>query len=119
LLRARDWLVVMLSSALLIDAGLYWLHPSIQWYAGLSGLLHGYWIAGCLCSLAGRDWRALPLLLLLFGKLIYEAFIGSVPMTGNFVGGPVVTQAHIWGAMGGVIGWLLVMSAARSRPRSL
>jgi rhomboid family GlyGly-CTERM serine protease len=111
--------VITLSSALLIDAGLYWLHPSIQWYVGLSGLLHGYWAAGCLCKLSERNWQAVPLLTLLIGKLLYEAFVGSVPMTGSFSGGPVVTQAHLWGAVGGAIGWVLTTIPTRSQARSL
>jgi hypothetical protein len=111
--------VIALSSALVIAAGLYWLHPSIQWYVGLSGLLHGYWAAGCLCYLSERNWHAVPLLALLIGKLLFEAFAGSLPMTGNFSGGPIVTQAHLWGAIGGAIGWLLTMFPARFQPRSL
>ena len=33
-------------SGMAISASLWWLHPELVWYAGLSGALHGLW-AGC------------------------------------------------------------------------
>src|SRR5580658_8133225 len=44
----RRWLWILLLAALTIDAGLWFAHPSVHWYLGASGVLHGAWAAGAL-----------------------------------------------------------------------
>ena len=117
-LRAREWAVASLLPILAIDFGLYVFNPKVQWYVGLSGLLHGFWVAGCLFALARGQRQAMILLLLVVGKLLYEGLLGSLPMTGELSGGPVVTEAHFWGAVGGVIAWAICI-ATRPRQRPL
>jgi rhomboid family GlyGly-CTERM serine protease len=117
-LRARDWATVSLLAVVFIDFGLYVFNRDVQWYVGLSGLLHGYWVAGCLFALSGGYRQALILLMLVVGKLLYEGLFGGVPMTGDLAGGPVVTEAHFWGALGGGAAWLIT-AATRSRQRPL
>ena len=43
-----DWLFVLLFSAAVIGLGLYWFHPELIWYVGLSGILHGLFIYGAI-----------------------------------------------------------------------
>lgn len=116
LLSSRDWFAVGLASALAIDAGLYVLHPSIEWYVGLSGVLHGFWAGACVFGLFQRHGEAVLLTLLLAGKLAYEAFAGPVPLTGEIAAGPVVTEAHAWGAIGGALAPLVLIAIRRRRP---
>jgi rhomboid family GlyGly-CTERM serine protease len=117
-LRPRDWVVSALASALVIDFGLFVFHPQVVWYVGLSGMLHGFWAAGCIRALELGRREALPLLALIVLKLGYEMLIGPVPLTGEIAAGPVVTQAHAWGALGGAL-WPLGLLATRYRGRSL
>lgn len=117
-LKPRDWLAAGLFSAFAIDAGLYWLDPAVDWYVGLSGVLHGYWAAAVASAVLARRWDAVPLAALLLGKLAYEAFAGPVPLTESVAAGPVVTQAHLWGALGGAA-WPLSAFAIRGLKRSL
>lgn len=108
LLRGSQWIVVVLVSALAVDAGLWFLHPIVDWYAGLSGVLHG------LVAAAGiAMWRATPrpaavILCLLAGKLLWEFTVGPLPLTGKTTGANVIVQAHLWGAAGGFLGALFV-----------
>jgi rhomboid family GlyGly-CTERM serine protease len=118
LLQPRDWVLVGLTAALVIDAGLYWGQPSIAWYVGLSGVLHGLWSAACVRGMDLRRPEAIPLTLLLLAKLGYEWVVGPVQLTGNVAGGAVVTQAHAWGALGGVL-WPLLAIAIRRRQASI
>jgi hypothetical protein len=37
------------------------------------------------------------------GKLAWEQTMGEMPFSGGIVGGSVVTDAHLWGAIGGLI----------------
>jgi rhomboid family GlyGly-CTERM serine protease len=114
----RDWLTAFVASALVIAAGLYGFHPSVAWYVGLSGVLHGFWIAGVILAIDQRRYEAVPLGLLLLFKLGYEVFFGAIPLSGEVAAGPVVTAAHAWGAVGGAIP-ALASIAVRRRRRSL
>src|ERR1700742_3962367 len=37
---AVDWLIIVLSGAIAISSGLWWLSPRVSWYVGASGVLH-------------------------------------------------------------------------------
>ena len=118
LLTRLDWLLASLASALVIDAGLYWLSPGIEWYVGLSGVLHGFWAAASVRAFAERRREAWALTALLLLKLGYETFAGPVPLSGQVAAGPVIAVAHLYGATGGALAGFLA-SAIRSRTRSL
>jgi rhomboid family GlyGly-CTERM serine protease len=118
LLRALDWFGVAVLAALAIDAGLYWLEPAVDWYVGLSGVLHGFWAAACVYAWSLRRAEALPITALMVIKLGFESWVGPVPLTGSIAAGPVVTAAHLYGAIGG-IAWsagMLVVRRCRGRP---
>jgi len=99
-LAARDWLAVLLASALAIDAGLWCLSPGVQWYAGISGLLHGAWAAGAAVGAARREPVALLLLVALALKLAWEQLHGTSLLVASF---PVVVDAHLYGAIGALL----------------
>jgi len=100
------WLV-LLSSALGVSLGLLLFDPGLDWYVGLSGVLHGLFAAGAL-----RHWRERPtaaalMLAVLAGKLLWEQLLGPLPGTSAVAGGPVIVDAHLFGALGGCLGALL------------
>jgi len=101
-----------------ISACLWWLHPELVWYAGLSGVLHGLW-AGCTFYGLQRTSDAsprkrLPYLagaFLLVAKLFLEFHYGPAENTAHLIGGGVVTASHLYGALAGVVylltlGWV-------------
>jgi rhomboid family GlyGly-CTERM serine protease len=103
-LSPRWWLTTTLFSAAAIDAGLLALQPDLDWYVGLSGVLHGFWAAGAIALLIrGEGWFAWLLLAALCGKLIAERAGGPSELTQLISGGNVVTAAHLYGALGGLI----------------
>jgi rhomboid family GlyGly-CTERM serine protease len=109
-LSARTWLLVVAVSLVAVDAGLWFLSPRIQWYAGASGVLHGVIAAGGLALASLRDWRGGVLLALLTSKLIFEQYTaGDLGFAGGL---PVVLDAHLYGALGGA-GASLGMRLAR------
>jgi rhomboid family GlyGly-CTERM serine protease len=117
LLKSADWLIGGLAAALAIDAGLYWLEPGIEWYVGLSGVLHGFWALACVKAMLLQRREAIPLTVLLVVKIGYERVIGPVPFTGAVAAGPVVTEAHAFGALGGAVtAVVLIAIAGRQRP---
>lgn len=98
-LRPAQWLVVLIASTAAIDAGLWWGDPTLSWYLGISGLLHGAWAAGALAQLLRGDRRAAVMLALLAAKLLLERHGDTSLMSSSL---PVVTAAHLFGVLGGL-----------------
>jgi rhomboid family GlyGly-CTERM serine protease len=109
-----EWALASLVSAFAIDVGLYWFSGEVQWYVGLSGVLHGLMAAGSLKLLAARASSGLILLSITIGKLLWEQFGGPLPYSELTSGGPVIVDAHLYGALGGAAGML---AARIIRPR--
>lgn len=111
----RHWLLIVVTCIAAIDAGLWWQQPTVQWYLGASGLLHGLWSAG-----AWQRWRrepgrgALPLLALA-GKLVIEHLRGGSLVMGDL---PVLLNSHLYGTAGGLLAAIALRSigAGRARP---
>ena len=120
--KAWGWGLAMLIIALGIDAGFWWLAPELEWYVGLSGLLHGLLAAGALAvSLQGGRGRRDGLLLLatLAAKLAFEQVGGAVPGSAALAGGPVVVDAHLYGALAGLaVGAVLAVTGDAGGGRS-
>ncbi len=111
----RQWLFVSAITIATIDAGLWWLLPELEWYVGLSGVLHGWLAAGVVVQVGRRRPDGLLLAGLLTGKLVFEALFGALPGSAETAGGPVVTEAHLYGAVGGLLAGLLLSRFVRSR----
>lgn len=92
----------------LLALGLLACVPTLQWYAGLSGLLHG-WAAWLLLRQGG--WLAAAGAALLAAKLTWGLLApshGDAPF-------PVIHEAHLIGA---IVGAALALPAALHRRRS-
>ena len=101
--RNADWLRLGAGSVVAIDLGLYVLNPSVSWYVGLSGVLHGYVAAGALALIIRRERLGFVLAAGVAAKLIFEQVFGPVPFTAASVGGPVVVAAHLYGVIGALL----------------
>jgi len=110
-----DWLAVVLASALGIDVGLYWLASDVEWYVGMSGVLHGIMAAGSVKLLVSRAPSGLLLLLLTTAKLSWEQWGGPLPYSEATSGGPVITEAHLYGAVSGIVGLFAAWIVRRRR----
>ena len=108
-LRPAHWLLVAGCVTAAIDAGLWWLDPLVQWYLGLSGLLHGAWAAGALRQALRPGRLGWVMVVLLALKLLLEQRSGASLVVADM---PVVTSAHLYGALGG-LGALAALALAR------
>lgn len=97
----RRWLWIVLLAAASIDAGLWFLRPDVEWYVGASGVLHGALAAGAAAQYRRGDAGGAALIVLLVVKLLYEQQSGSSVFAGDL---PLVADAHLYGALGGLIG---------------
>lgn len=118
---ARDyspgrWLLIVLASIALIDAGLWYRDRELQWYVGASGLLHGVMAAGTLAHLRRRDFEGWILLVFIVGKLAYEQWGAPLPFAGGG-GVHVAVDAHLYGALGGLAAGLALRSEGAAPQR--
>lgn len=97
----RSWLIVLACGVASIDLGFWFLMPQLQWYVGMSGVLHAVLAAGTVAW-----WKtetkplALTLTLIMAAKLWWEQTHGALPLSGEM---PVVVNAHLYGEAGGLI----------------
>jgi len=99
----KQWLWVMAGSVIAIDLGLWFGAPQLEWYVGLSGLLHGMLAAGIVAGVASRSGEAVILAAGVTAKLAWEQFAGPLPGSEATSGGAVVVDAHLYGVVGGAI----------------
>ena len=103
----KSFLPLILLCAFLVTCGLHWINTDISSYVGLSGVLHGL-LAWGIAQDIGKG-KALGWLLAIFLvlKLGLELFgIGSSTTT-DMIDAPVITAAHLYGAIGGTIYYVL------------
>ncbi|MFK8019433.1 MAG: rhombosortase [Pseudomonadales bacterium] len=81
---------------------LYFFYTSIAWYVGLSGILHGLFAVAAVRMLIAKQNIAWLLLLCLALKLVYETVSGTASNE-EMLGGQVIEEAHLWGAIAGLI----------------
>jgi rhomboid family GlyGly-CTERM serine protease len=99
--RPRQWLAAVVASAVTVDLGLWFLRPDLGWYVGASGVLHGLWAAAGVAALSRWRLEGVVTLTLLAAKLAYER-MGEPLGAGLDAALPVIVDAHLYGAVGGL-----------------
>ena len=110
--RPLQWAVIIIAVVAAIDGGLWFRDPGIAWYVGASGVLHGLMAAGTVGYIRRHDPLGWIMAALLAAKLTYEHVHGPLPFAGRGV--PVVVDAHLYGALAGLLAAIFLM---RWRPR--
>ena len=112
----RLWLVITVFVIIGIDLGFWYLEPDLQWYVGLSGLLHGLLAAGVVGGLRSGRVDVWILGAALIGKLAYEQMLGPLPGSEESSGGTVIVAAHAYGALAGAIMAAVIIIRVRTQP---
>ncbi len=97
------WIYIAFVSIAAIDAGLWLFNPGLDWYVGLSGLLHGLLAAGLLPRILRRDRESIVLAIFVIAKLVWEQTSGPLPGSESTSGGAVIVDAHLYGVVGGLL----------------
>lgn len=111
-----QWSAVFLGTVMGIDLGFWVLNPGLTWYVGASGVLHGLLVAGLIAGFRASRLESGLLLVAIGAKLGYEQLAGPLPGSESAAGGPVVVDAHFYGAVAGaVVACALLIRVRRSR----
>ncbi|MDG1293194.1 MAG: rhombosortase [Pseudomonadales bacterium] len=111
--KSFSWLVALAASTVISAYGIFYYSPDIDWLVGLSGALHGLFVYAVLRSRASIAW-----LVAIIIKLVVEQMPDLMPsnnltqMTEQFINSPVIVDAHLWGAIGGLLFFFIARSIA-------
>lgn len=105
----RRWLLIVVLGIAGIDLGLWWL-SDIEWYVGLSGVLNTLAAAGIVREVIDGDRMAWVVGLLGLAKLVSENISGPMPFLQPAM--PVVLDAHLYGALVGMVCGLVLRRSA-------
>lgn len=94
------WWIIALVSTIGISVFFYIFMVELQWYVGLSGLLHSLLASGVIIGIKKRRKESMLFLLLIFIKIIYEQFYGATDV--KIINGMVVVNAHLYGVLIGI-----------------
>lgn len=100
-------------SMLFVSLMLLIFQTELEWYAGFSGILHGIFALAALFFVFGDGGEGIHkrqffLLWVLVLKLVWEHYFGAMPGTGDWIGAPVITVAHLYGALSGLCFFVLI-----------
>jgi len=107
------FLAVVTSSV--ISGALWLFHPNLEVYVGLSGVCAGIWAAGAVAGMRGGHYLAFLLFLLLLLRLLLDYFLPSEQSGFFSISGRVIVEAHLYGAVSGVV-YSLVIGKSRLLP---
>ena len=114
-----EWLVALTLCSAGVGFGLLIFLPALQTYVGLSGTLHGVLVVIAILSLRHPHYTAISWTILVFvvAKLTYETIYGATPATAELVQMNVITEAHLYGAISGVVvgSLLAALSSAHNK----
>lgn len=99
-LPASSWTLAAMLCALAVGLGLEL--GTVTWYVGLSGVLHGLFVLGAAVGLRAEPAVSSLLLAGLAIKLVWEQLAGASPGMEHLVGGRIVVDAHLYGALAGI-----------------
>lgn len=99
---ARSFLLVFASIALGTSAFLILFSPSLQWYVGMSGVLHGIFAWGVVIDVYYQRKTGYLLALGLLIKVIDERFFATSNFMADLIEVGVAVDAHLYGAILGL-----------------
>jgi len=99
----KNYTGVFLFSALSCSLGLFFFDTKLQEYVGLSGVLHGIFVFGAVMDIKQGDKTGYLLFIGVWLKIAHEQVYGASSDVINLIGANVAVNAHLWGAIGGLL----------------
>ena len=96
---ARAMIAFSLVNCVVVGVLLYLFSPDITYYVGLSGFLHGLFVAGCLAEISRGIKFGYLLLGAVVTKIIHEQVMGAPAQVGELISASVAVDAHLYGAL--------------------
>ncbi|MDH5425757.1 MAG: rhombosortase [Gammaproteobacteria bacterium] len=102
-LKIMQWTALILFASLFVGISLMMFNPQVKTYVGLSGVLHGLFIAGAVTEIRRFPLSGWLFLAVLIVKLAWEQANGAMPGSESLIHGHVLVDSHLYGALAGVL----------------
>lgn len=89
-------------SCLGISLFLFMFMDELEWYVGLSGVLHSLLTLGSIAAIINGRKEFFILLFFIFAKVIFEQFYGSLSQNFTEIEGTIIVNAHLYGVIIGL-----------------
>lgn len=116
---AREVLLQIFLLSMGISMCVFWLNPQLQYYVGLSGVLHGLFAWGVVVDFYYKRKTAILLLIGLIVKLSLEQLGFNSDSTANLIGIAVAYNVHLYGALLGLVMGVIYVLIKRPSHESL
>ena len=97
------WWLFTILSALYISISFFIFMNQLEWYVGLSGVLHSMMVFGAIAGLMHKRKEFILLLIFILAKILFEQFYGSLSSAIVLADGAVIVNAHMYGVIIGTI----------------
>lgn len=105
--RASNYSFVLFICAITTSIGVYYFSKDINYYVGLSGVLHGIFVWGACCDIINKEKTGYLLLLGVWLKIAHEQWYGASEDVAQLISASVAIDAHLFGAIGGMVSTIL------------
>ena len=102
-------LPIIIFNSVFIGLALFLFEPTVIWYVGLSGVLHGLFCYGAANDMHRKDRWGYLLGIGLVLKIAYEQLYGAQETTIKLINAPVLVDAHLYGAISGLLFYSLIL----------
>lgn len=109
----KSYLLLFLFCALFTSLALYHFDPNLNRYVGLSGILHGVFVWGACLDIYHKEKTGYLLLVGVVIKIIHEQMFGASEDLAELIAANVAINAHLWGAIAGLIAFLILLLLQR------
>jgi rhomboid family GlyGly-CTERM serine protease len=99
----KNYTLLFIVSAFICSLGLYYFDTTLIQYVGLSGVLHGIFVFGAIMDIKTKDKTGYLLFIGVWLKIAYEQFYGASSEVSDLINASVAINAHLWGAVGGLV----------------
>lgn len=96
-------LFYLICCGIAVTAGIQLFSSGVEWYSGLSGVLHGVFVIKAYDEWSASKKLGGAMVGALGFKLGYEQLMGGSENVARLIGGPVAVDAHLYGAIGGFL----------------
>ncbi|MDP7593824.1 MAG: rhombosortase [Litorilituus sp.] len=101
--QRASFITLFILCSLTTSLGMYYFSPNLQQYVGLSGVLHGIFIFGAIMDIYAKEKTGYLLFIGVWLKIAHEQIYGASTDVSNLIEANVAVDAHLWGALGGLL----------------
>lgn len=114
--RTSQYFLMLTLYSLMVTVCLYHYDPSMTSYVGLSGALHGLFTWGALQDIKSKTKGGWLLLIGVWLKIIHEQFSAPNESLASLIDARVAIDAHLYGAMAGML-WFVIVTLINLRAK--